>query len=117
MSPLLYMPQLLLSPGQFSQLVLLLDLEKLAQMLAMSLEPNPLLDQPAKLLVLVLLVKLQRVLKLLDIDLNLQRVMTLEFKLLPLVQTDNHYLLGLGGGFAPSAGRYFIYLIYSINSR
>jgi hypothetical protein len=33
----------------------------------MSLEPNPLLDQPAQLLVLVLLVKLQLVLKLLDL--------------------------------------------------
>jgi len=36
-------------------------------MLAMSLEPNPLLDQPAQLLVLVLLIKLQLVLKLLDL--------------------------------------------------
>nr|KUM50410.1 hypothetical protein ABT39_MTgene253 [Picea glauca] len=53
---------------------------------------------------------------LLDIDLDLQRVMALEQQLLPLVQTDNHYLLGLGGGFAPSAGRDLIYLIYSINS-
>jgi len=64
------MPQLLLSLGKFSQLVLLLDLEKLVQMLAMSLEPNPLLDQPAQLLVLVLLAKLQLVFKLLDLPLD-----------------------------------------------